>query len=321
MKRDQTVAVAVAGVIVVALAVGAWLLNLRGTAPPVAGKPGAHAAIRAVSLAPNLTEMAFAVGAGGDIVGVTDYDNYPPEVLDLPRVGGFINPSMEKIVAMKPDVVLIHKGNPLDVADKLRAAGVRVEVFDDERSLTDILTSIRRLGGLFGKRPDAEREAERIRADLTTTRVAADRARGARGRVRVYFGGTSPPYWTAGGRTFIDEVIQVAGGVNVGYKLTQDWPTISPEAIVAFHPQAIIVPVKDLKAKGESALAKARLDISQAPGLKDTDAAKNSRIILVDEDVIERPGPRIARAARTIEEALAKMFSPAKPPEGAKEAK
>lgn len=319
MNRNRTIAVVVAAIIVAALAVGAWLLNLKGGAPPTV-RTAAPAAVRVVSLAPNLTEMAFAVGGGDYIVGVSDFDNYPSEVRQRARVGGFINPSMERIVAMRPDIVLIHKGNPLDVIDKLKSAGIRVGVFDDERSLTDILTSISKLGDLLNKQAEATKEVESIRAALTSVRVAADKARGASGRVRVYFGGTSPPYWTAGGRTFIDEVIQVAGGRNVGYKITQDWPAISPEAIVAFDPQAIIIPVKDLALKGDSALAKARLDISQAPGLKDTDAARNGRILLVDEDVIERPGPRIAEAARTIADGLAKMFGAKPPPPPSKEA-
>ena len=163
-----------------------------------------------VSLAPSLTETLFAIGAGNAVAGVTSYCTYPKEATQKPQVGGMINPSLEAIVALRPDlIVLSMEGNVREDFDRLTTLGAAVFV-SNPRSLADIQNSIRQLGTLAGRSAEASRLATELAA------AEADVVRGVSGpKVRTLLIVSIRPLIVAGGHTFLNELLETAGATNL----------------------------------------------------------------------------------------------------------
>jgi ABC-type Fe3+-hydroxamate transport system substrate-binding protein len=232
---------------------------------------------RVVSLAPNLTEMAFAVGAGAKIVGTDDYSNFPDAARRLPKVGG-MQPNLEKIVALKPDLVLASsEGNHPNLAPALAAADIPLYVVRTDR-LNEIAPAMQRLGEILDA-PDtgrAVRELEQAIAAQRRTRAA---------KPRVMFAVWTDPLYVGGRETFTDDVLQLAGAQNA--VAVKGWPQYSLESFVAAPPELIVYPRGAVTQQQIDAL-RARVPSVQAD------------IVAVDEDIFQRPGPRVALAARAL---------------------
>lgn len=198
-----------------------------------------HATTRVVSLVPNVTEIAFALGAGGQMVGVSDYCLYPPEARRLPRVGGLMNPSLETVVRLRPDVVFLFRSQA-DFATRLRALGIKSELFAVD-SLAELYTAVEQVGALTGHTSEAAKLAGSIRSDLDGLRPAGDgdaTTTGGAGMVRGVLIVSRDP---AGLRnmyqaTFLGELFELAGG-----KLALPGRTaVSVEEIIRADPDVII---------------------------------------------------------------------------------
>ena len=232
---------------------------------------------RVVSLAPNLTEVAYAIGAGGKVVGADDFSNYPAEARGLPKVGG-MQPNIEKIVALKPDLVIAStEGNHPNLAPALSAAGIPLFVVRTDR-LAEIPAAMRRLGQILG----AEQTEERVRA--------VERAIAAQRRVRVdgprvLFAVWTDPLYVAGRNTFTDDLFALTGARNA--VTVSGWPQYSLESLVAAPPDIILYPRGALTPQQVEAL------LARAPGVR-------SRVVSVNEDIFQRPGPRMAEAAAAL---------------------
>ena len=239
---------------------------------------------RVISLAPNLTEIVGYLGKSEVLVGVTDFCDYPPEVKKLPKVGGFINPSVEAVVALQPELVLAYRGNPLPVINKLKEVGITVFVLDSAKSLTELLRQMEDIAKLLCAEDDALEKLIGLRRVLEAHRknLADSHSK----PVILIFTNTNPPFYCAGKNNVHDSLIAYAGGVN-GFPV-DGYAQISPEAILSARPDIIIVP------KGEGQDSKAIWNrIKRYPALFATDAVRNGRVLFFDEDVILRPGPRI----------------------------
>ena len=242
---------------------------------------------RIVSLAPSNTEMLFALGLAEQTVGVSELCDYPPQAATKERVGSFATPSVEKIVSLKPDLVLaasLHK----TVGEQLVELGIPVIVLHPE-SIQGVLDNADLLGRVTGTARGAADLKRQITADISAVDKRVMTLTSAQ-RPLVYYEVWSNPIMTAGPNTFIHELITRAGGVNLGATATTDWPTLSLEELLSRQPQVMFYG----HATETAEQIKRRTDWGSIPALRD------GRVYLVDANLIERAGPRIGQALRLL---------------------
>ncbi|MDP9194388.1 MAG: helical backbone metal receptor [Acidobacteriota bacterium] len=232
---------------------------------------------RVVTLAPNLTEIIFAVGAGEKIVGTDDYSNFPEAARKLAKVGG-MQPNVEKIAALKPDLVLASsEGNHPSLAPALAAAGIPLYVVRTDR-LHEVAPAIT----LVGEMLDAPGTKDAVRA--LERDIAAQRRTRAR-KPRVMFAVWVDPLYVGGRETFTNDLMTLTGVENA--VSVSGWPQYSLESLLASPPELILYPRGAVTPQQIEALRK-RVPELRAP------------IVPVDEDIFQRPGPRMAQAARAL---------------------
>ncbi len=238
---------------------------------------------RIVSLAPSNTELLFALGLGDRVVGVTDHCDFPPKATSKEKVGGFQDPSIEKVIALQPDLVLATGGIQREVVARIEKAGPPVYVVDPH-TVDEVLDGIRivaRLAGVPG-------EGGRVAGDLRA-RVEAVRARTAglaeSERPAVFYEVWPDPLMTAGPGSFAHDMIGLAGGRNVAAETGEPYPKFSLEALVAADPAVIITPFEET--------AKALSERKRPGGWAGLTAVREGRVALVDQNLTSRPGPRI----------------------------
>jgi len=234
---------------------------------------------RIVSLAPSNTEILFALGLGDKVVGVTDWCDYPQEALDKEKVGSYDTPDIEKIVALTPDLILVAYGTTMDVINNL--VGLGLTVFGIKSTdLDDVLDDIKTVGEIT----DEEVEAQALTSEMAAgIQAVTDQSEELEQRPRVFYivwGGEGSALWTAGSGTFIHELIEKGGGVNICQNIT-GYTTISIEEVVARNPEVIIT--------SELSYDWAR----NATELASTNASQSERIYTVDDNLVQRPGPRL----------------------------
>lgn len=236
---------------------------------------------RIVSLAPSVTEILFAVGAGNKVVGVTAYCDYPPEVKEIPKVGDVTHPNIEKIISLSPDLVIAHRLNDLSVIEKLDALGISVIALD-EKNLEDVIKSVELIGKITGNEENATKIVSEMREKIEEINKSV-KTRGVRVMVVVWH----DPVWIAGGETFIDDMIKICGGVNV-FEEVKGYQIVGYEEIIKRDPEVIIV-MKDKYAGGKIPYEA----IMKDERLASISAVKNGRVYMIDADIISRPSPRL----------------------------
>lgn len=252
---------------------------------------------RIVSLAPSITEMLYAVGAGPQVVGRTDYDNYPPEVEAVPSVGGFdvSTISVETVLDMEPDLVIGGSIYQAELANTLKNVGLTIIVLEPE-SIADIVGTIQMLGAITGHADEAGAVVDGMQAriDAVTEKVAAIPADE---RPLVFYEVWHEPLMTASDQTFVGELITLAGGVNIFGALGEAYPTISAEQIIEQNPDLILGP------SSHSDQLTAAM-IAARPGWESLTAVQDGAVYIVDGDIISRAGPRVVDALEAIAAAL-----------------
>jgi iron complex transport system substrate-binding protein len=235
---------------------------------------------RIVSLAPSLTELAYDAGAGARLVGTSAYSDYPAAARKLPQVGDAFHIDIERLVALKPTVVLAWaSSDPPDLIAKLRGLGFKVAVFEP-RALSDIAANLRRIGRLAGTDARANQAARAFEQRLKDLRQ--DYAN--RSPVRVFYEISSDPLYTINGKQIISEGIALCGGRNVFADLPALAATVNVGAVIARNPQAIIT-------AGADAAAHARLEAWRRwPHLA---AVQHGALFMVPWDEIVRATPRM----------------------------
>jgi iron complex transport system substrate-binding protein len=242
--------------------------------------------VRIVSTAPTNTETLFAVGAGPQVVGVTTYCNFPAEAAAREKVGGFSPKSIstERIVGLKPDLVVTTGRLQQSVADELRRLGLPVLSYDAQ-TLDDVLQNVRLIGRAVGR----EAEADALAADLDRRRARVRErvaARPAEARPTVLLLLSDDPLMTAGPKTFPGQLLEEAGGRNVFADVEQQFPRVSEEEIVRRDPGVIL-----LWEWGDFAARRERL--TKRPGWERLDAVRAGRVVGVNDDLLSRAGPRL----------------------------
>ena len=247
---------------------------------------------RLVCLAPSITDMVYALGRGDDIVGITDYTKYPQEARHKPSVGGVINPSLEKLVSLKPDLVLaIGDLNNTDLIRAIERLGFPVFVVHPH-GLHDIYESIQNIG----KAIDAKGQASALIARLQAREAAVRQKVSGKTRPDVFFLLWPEPVMTAGRGAFITELIDIAGGKSVTADLPSEWPRLSFESLLARNPQYLLL-VKGSDVTLES--------LRHQGNWAKLQAIRDGKVFYAD-DRIEFPSPMVFDAL----EDLANQFHP-----------
>jgi iron complex transport system substrate-binding protein len=266
---------------------------------PLVAAPPQAPATRIISLVPALTEVLFAIGAGPQVVAVSSFDDDPPEVLKLPRVGALLDPDTERILALRPDLVLMY-GSQSDLQEQLDAAGIRAFVYR-HGGLGDVAPAFRSLGELTGR----SAEASRVWNDIET-RLSAVRARVA-GRPRpktLLVMGREPRSLrnldASGGVGFLHDLIDLAGGENLFADVKRQAVRASSEMLLTRAPE-IIIDLFYSRAMSSAALEQER---TAWRALGSIPAVRNGRIHLLVGDYLVVPGPRIADAAEAFAQAI-----------------
>lgn len=247
----------------------------------------AQPARRVVSLAPNVTENLFAIGAGGRLVATVEYSNYPPAARQVPRIGSYAQVDLEALVAKKPDLVIAwESGNASAQLAKIRALGI--PVFQTEpKHIEDVAASLERLGLLTGTA-----DAARAAAKAYRERLAALRTRyGSQPSVRTFYQVWHQPLMTVGGGQIISDAIVLCGGENVFGTLTALAPTVSVEAVIAANPEAIVA----------SGMDEARPEwLDQWRPWRAVTAVARDNLFFVPPDLIQRHTPRLLDGAERL---------------------
>ena len=247
---------------------------------------------RIVSLVPSVTETLLAIGAGDRLVGRTRYDD-APAVRGVPSVGGGLDPSVEAIVALRPDLVLAWQGETRsELAHRLEGLGIPVFTVRLQDT-TDVFRGIAALGRLTGRDSAAAAVAASLRRDFDAVR----RSVAGRPRPSVLYVVSADPPLVPGRTTFIAQLIGVAGGRSAFDDLTAPWPTVSMEEVVRRRPDVVVLPVGEFR---ENAVATLR----QRAAWRDVDAVRDGRIVTVDADLLNRPGANLGAAARALRDAI-----------------
>lgn len=275
-------------IVLVAIALGC---GVAGAGVETETGPGAKPeARRIVSLNPSLTAILVSIGAAGAIVGVDDYSAEKiPTVASLPRVGGLFSPSLEAVVSLRPDVVvLVPSAEQRDFRTRLGELGVRVVAFENLR-FDQVLANIRGLGALADREPQA---AERIRAIAEARESARRRAKG-RARPGVLVVLQRDPVYVVGGGNFIQEMLEDLGARNLAAGYAESYPRVAAEWVVAQAPDVLI----DLSPSETDP----RAHWSRWPSIP---AVARGRVVALDAELVSMPGPDLDRALEALERGL-----------------
>lgn len=242
---------------------------------------------RIVSLAPANTETVAALGGLDRLVGVTTYCDYPPEVAEIEKVGDFMQPNLESIAALDPDVVLVTTGVQTEIVGQLEALGASVVAIDPQ-TLEELYASIETVGAVMGENEAASDllASMQIQIDHIGEQVESS-------PVTCFLEIAQDPLFTVGSGTLLNELIERAGGENV---VTEEgYVAYSVEQLVAANPHVYLATKGSMNTPA---------DISGRPGYDRLSAIAEGRVFLLDDNLVSRPGPRVVEGIRQIAEAL-----------------
>ena len=253
---------------------------------------------RIVSLIPSVTEMLFAIGEGKRVVGVSTYDEYPPEVKRLPRVGGLLDPNVERLLSLKPDLVVLY-GTQTELRQRLDRVGILYYSYE-HRALADITTTLRAVGARIQSPARAEALAEDMERAIAAIRSSV--AGLPHPRTLLVFErepASLRNISASGGYGFLHDMLEAAGGANVFADVKQQAVTASTEMILARRPEVIV----ELK-YGASATTDLARDLQAWDALASVPAVRNRRVHVLKGDQFVVPGPRVVAAIREIARTL-----------------
>jgi iron complex transport system substrate-binding protein len=246
---------------------------------------------RVVSLAPNLTEIVFAVGGGNRLVGRTSYCDYPAEAKAIPEVGDTLHPSLERIIALKPQVVLVSTASQLEVFTQ-QLNGQNIAVFvTDPHDLEGVFRSIGQIGEIVGEKDGANLLVQKLQERMNAVVQAVK----YKPLVKVFYQASGEPLYTAGHDSFVTDLIRRAGGASVTADVPGAWPKFSNESALAARPEAIILPTG-------GSMGAANANVAEA--LRKSPAVLQGRVYKINDDHLARPGPRLVDGLEEMARAL-----------------
>ena len=254
-----------------------------------------YPAKRIISLAPSITEILFALGLNEEIAAITNFCDYPEAVLSKPRIGGFVNPDIEKIVSLKPDLIIgIRDGNRMDTVDRLNDFGLPVYIIDP-KGFHGVIGTIKNIGDVVGR----EKESKKMVKEMVIKRENIISLTQSLSKPKVFFQLGDAPMVTVGKGTLADDLIRLAGGRSISENESVSYPVYSIETVLLKAPEIIIMTSMDSK-KNSPYLVK------KWESWKSIPAVRMNMIYVIDSNLVDRPTPRIAEGL----EALVRIIHP-----------
>jgi len=254
-----------------------------------------HSTKRIISLAPSITEILFALGLDGEIAAITTFCDYPDAVMNKPRIGGFVNPNIEKIVSLKPDLIIgIRDGNRMDTIYRLNDFGFPVYLIDP-KGFDGVMQTIKNIGKVVGR----EKESKRMIRDVVNKREHIVTLTRSLSQPKVFFQVGDVPMITVGKGTLADDLIRLAGARSISENELMSYPSYSIETILLKAPEIIIMSSMESR-KDYMNLVKKWQNWKSIP------AVRMNAIHVIDSNLVDRPTPRIEKGL----EALARIIHP-----------
>lgn len=243
---------------------------------------------RIVSLAPNITEILFSLGIGDRVVGVTRYCDYPPQAADKEKIGGIVDPNLEKIESLHPDLVIGFRGNPLRLLDKLRSFHLPVFVLNEGKSLDDLFPMIEKIGRLI-------QEEEKARTLLSSLSEKYRKIQGilltVSEKPKVFLSIPGHGFWTCGRESYLHDLLVRAKSINIAGAIPRKWLHLNREQIIRDNPDLIIIMAKSSQ---DFVMAKGRF--TRDTFLGGVRAVSEGKFFFLDENMASRFGPRLIDA-------------------------
>ncbi|CAM2984906.1 ABC transporter substrate-binding protein [Paenibacillus sediminis] len=251
---------------------------------------------RIVSVSPAETEALFAIGLKDEIVGVSDYDDYPEAVKEKPKMGGIEKPNVEAIIAAEPDIVFTGISMSEESVKKLRDLGI-VIFKTNPKTIEDVMNNIQLFGQITDHQQEAKAVVDKMKQQLTqVTEAVKSVPNDEKKKVYIEFA----PGWTVGKGEFMDEIIKLAGGVNIASDL-QGWSEINEENIIKANPDVILYANGVIDTESKKALDQI---IKGRSGWDQINAIQNNQVIGLDQNLLSRPGPRVTEGLIEVAKAI-----------------
>jgi len=245
---------------------------------------------RAVSLAPSITEIIYAINASDKLIGVTIFCNYPEDAKSKTKIGGYTTPSVEKIISLNPDLVFAHDLTDPDHISQLQNANITVVVINTSNNIDGIYYNIRTIAKYLGKEKEGENLIDNMKKRVEFIKKTKENLIFSSPKMAQIV--WIDPLWISGRETFINDIMETAGGINV-YSDVYRWQTVSIETLITRDPDIIIAPV------GSTGHAVYN-EIKYNTNFKNLKAVKNNDVYPIDEDIILRDGPRVIDAMECV---------------------
>ena len=264
---------------------------------------------RIISLSPNLTEIVFLVGAAQQLAGRTDFCDYPAEAQAKPSIGGIINPSLERLVSLEPDLVLAARGVDAAFLDRLEEMQITFLGYDPQ-TLDDVIALVRRIGRITGHDQRADEAAAALAE--RKAKVAAKHG-GADNKLRVLFVLSRDPLFVAGATSFVDDMLGTCRARNAIRDVStidqnRPWPQASREAVVAADPQLVIFAQRHGVGQQETS-QDILAQLQTLPAWREVAAVKAGQGYLIDDDLVTIPGPRLIEGLEKVSDLITEARS------------
>lgn len=252
---------------------------------------------RIISLSPNMTEVLFAVGAGENVVGVTSFADYPQEATEVDVIGSITEPNIEKIITMEPDVVIASSVNKMETIERLKELNVKVVGFS-ANNVDKAIENIKTIAKLTGNQEKGEEIVTEMYIKIGEITNLVEEHLENNEKRKVFYEIWNDPLYTAGKNNFIDDLINMAGGINIGRLAEGQWPQYNLEKLLVEDPEVYISTPHSAEMKVSKEKIKSREQYQSIS------AIKNDRVYVIDQDILNRPSPRLVKGLALMTKAV-----------------